>query len=89
MSRLSDFIRRWQAKPKVRPWALAGPVIVLLICLPLLRPMRHPTEVSDDETARLETIRALVERHTFALQPDQLAIPVSRTVASHGKIYSD
>ena len=51
--------------------------------------MRHPTEVGDDESARLETIGALVERHTFALQPDKLAIPASRTIVSHGKVYSD
>ena len=63
MSRLSQFIRRWQERPKVRPWALAGPVIILLICLPLLRPLRHPAQISDDEQARLATIRALVERH--------------------------
>jgi len=51
----------------VRPWALAAPVVVLLICLPLLRPLRQPdpTYISDDEAARLATIESIVERHTL------------------------
>ncbi len=29
-------------KPYVRPWALATPILVLVVCLPLLRPLRQP-----------------------------------------------
>src|SRR2546428_299657 len=47
--------RRYLTKPHVRPWALSAPILVLLVCLPLLRPLRHPDprDVSDDELARL------------------------------------
>jgi hypothetical protein len=47
----------------VRPWALAAPLLVIAVSLPLLRPLRHPesTEISEDEAARLATICALVE----------------------------
>jgi hypothetical protein len=49
---------------------LSAPIIVLLICLPLLRPLRHPDPrlVSDDEQARLATIQAVVEQHTLEIQ---------------------
>jgi hypothetical protein len=89
MSRLSDYIRRWQARPKVRPWALAGPVVVLLICLPLLRPLRHPTELTRDEAARFQTVRALVEHHTLALPPDNVSIAPIHTIVVNQKAYSD
>ena len=54
----------------VRPWALAAPIAVLLICVPLLRPLRSPgrTEMSDDEMARVATIQAQVEHHTLAIE---------------------
>jgi uncharacterized membrane protein len=89
MSRLGQYIQRWQEKPKVRPWALAGPVIILLICLPLLRPLRHPALISDDEQARLASIRALAERHTLAISPVENAIPLADTVSADHKFYSD
>src|SRR4051812_20155504 len=61
--------RRYITKPHVRPWALAAPILVLLICLPLLRPLRHadPREISNDELARLATIQSLVEHRTLAI----------------------
>src|SRR5262245_60840005 len=90
MSRIGDYIRRWQEKPKVRPWALSGPVIILFICLPLLRPLRHPAELSPDESARLATIRALVEHRTLALTPEAFPVPRTQTVfAPDGRTYSD
>src|SRR5688500_4595599 len=52
----------------VRPLALAGPIAVLLVALPLLRPLRHPSEVSNDEMLRLATIRALVQHGTLAVR---------------------
>jgi hypothetical protein len=49
----------------VRPLALAGPIAVLLVALPLLRPLRHPSAVSHDEMLRLATVRALVQHGTL------------------------
>lgn len=31
-------------RPLVRPWALGGPILLLLLCLPMLQPLRHPTD---------------------------------------------
>ncbi|HSU65953.1 MAG TPA: hypothetical protein VLJ39_03725 [Tepidisphaeraceae bacterium] len=49
---------------------MSAPVVVLLICLPLMRPLRHPDPlmISDDELARLATIQAVVEHHTLEIQ---------------------
>jgi len=54
----------------VRPWALSAPILVLLISLPLLRPLRvpDPRMVSDGEQARLATIQAIVESHSLAIE---------------------
>ena len=66
-----DFIRRWnrsqQAEPYVRPWGLATPVLVLVTCLPLLRPLLHPTGISDNERERLATIQAIVEHRSLVI----------------------
>ena len=72
--------RRYLTKPHVRPWALLAPVLVLLICLPLLRPLRHPDprEISNDELARLATIESLVERRTLAIN-DASFLPTEGT----------
>ena len=53
----------------VRPWALAAPVLVLLVALPLLRPLRYPSpfQMSDDEKARLATVQAIVEHGTLSI----------------------
>jgi hypothetical protein len=58
---LRDFFLRLGNRQYVRPWALAAPVVVLMIALPLLRPLRHPTEVSAQEAARLAAVQSLVE----------------------------
>jgi hypothetical protein len=58
---------RLAQRPVVRPWALLGPIVVLVIALPLLRPLRHPSDVSNHEQLRLATVRALVEQRTLAL----------------------
>lgn len=59
--------------PLVRPWALAVPVLVVMICLPLLRPLRSPDprDISDDETLRLATMVALVETGSPAIVPPE------------------
>lgn len=53
----------------VRPFGLIGPILVLLIALPLLRPLRHPSEAqtSEQEALRLATVRALVEHGSLVL----------------------
>jgi hypothetical protein len=51
----------------VRPWALSAPILVLLVALPLLRPLRYPLprQISDEEQARLATVQAIVEHGTL------------------------
>jgi hypothetical protein len=82
------------SKPLVRPWALAAPILVILVALPLLRPLRHPdaNEVSDDEAARLATVAAIVDHHTLALEnlnlgPD-VPLPGTGLIRSHDHVYS-
>ena len=67
------FLRRDRPRGMVRPWALSAPVLVLLVALPLLRPIRHadPREISDDEQALLATTQALVEHDTPAIDQTQ------------------
>lgn len=62
-------LRQQLTRPHVRPWALAAPILVLLICLPLLHPLRHPDPrgISDDELTRLATVQSLVEKRTLAI----------------------
>ncbi len=69
MRPLLVYLRAYSQRKHVRPWALLPPIIVLLICLPLLRPLRHPlpADMSNDETSRWATVMALVERQTFAI----------------------
>src|SRR5687767_11328837 len=67
MSRFGQYLREYRHRRHVRPWALSAPILVLLICLPLLRPLRHPGLISDDELSRLATIQAIVEHDTLAI----------------------
>ncbi|MGB7158513.1 MAG: hypothetical protein WBD40_10640 [Tepidisphaeraceae bacterium] len=91
MDLINDF-RRYLTKPHVRPWALSSPVLVLIICLPLLRPLRHPDPggVSTDEIVRLATVQAIVEHHTLALD-DTLKRSPGQTISGYhdGRRYSD
>jgi hypothetical protein len=84
------WLRRYQDRPHVRPWALSVPVVVLLIALPLLRPLRHPDpdSVSDDERARLATVQALVERRTLAID-DTAFLDTAAKVQRNGHWYSN
>src|SRR5438270_12518958 len=88
MQRIRQYLERWIERPKVRPWALAGPILVLLITLPLLRPIRHPGEIGEDETARLATVRALVETHSLALDERRDLLP-RHVLRINDQIYSD
>jgi hypothetical protein len=75
----------------VRPWALFAPICVLLICLPLLRPLRHPDPrmISDDEQCRLATIQAIVEHHTLAIEQTDFNTTHCVVVRPDGHWYSD
>lgn len=67
---LRPLITRFLSGRPVRPWALSAPIVVLLVCLPMLRPLRQPDPrlISDDEQARLGTVQALVEQKTLAIE---------------------
>lgn len=54
---LAIFFRR-----KFRPWALLTPILVLMVSLPLLRPLRAPGQASDGERLLLDTIRAVSQK---------------------------
>jgi hypothetical protein len=75
----------------VRPWGLSAPIVVLLICLPLMRPLRHPDPslVSDDEQARLATIQAIVEHRSLAIENTQFHTTRNLIVTPDGHSYSD
>jgi hypothetical protein len=64
---IRDWLTRFGKRQMVRPWALSAPVAVLLIALPLLRPLRSPGEASENELSRLATVQALVEYKTLAI----------------------
>ncbi|MCS7033423.1 MAG: hypothetical protein NZ561_05440, partial [Phycisphaerae bacterium] len=44
-------------RPMLRPWAVAGPILILFICLPMLRPLRHWGEVSPEESSILAMVQ--------------------------------
>jgi hypothetical protein len=91
MNRLVALLRRYRDSRKhVRPWAMAVPVLVLLFCLPLLRPLRHPDprDISNEEMARLATVQAMVEHHTLALDLGTFA-PTDHLIEANGRHYSD
>lgn len=64
---LGHWFRGRPERPWVRPWGLAAPILVLVFCLPLLRPLRQPTQISENESGRLATIQAIVEHKTTAI----------------------
>jgi hypothetical protein len=74
----------------VRPWALLGPVVVLVMTLPLLRPLRHPDPrmISDEELARLATVQAIVEHKTLAID-DTDFVSTHLKVRRQDHFYSD
>ena len=73
---------KWTPQKRVRPWALAGPILILLFCLPLLRPLRHPDprDISDNESARLATVQAIVERRSLVIDDSQFHVPRSNLI---------
>lgn len=89
MSRFFKGLWRFANRTHVRPWGLATPILVLLVALPLLRPLRHPDpmRVSDDEMLRLATIQSLVEQGNLII--DHTAPPdVHGAILINGHRYS-
>lgn len=68
-----QFFRSLRARQYVRPWALAAPIVVLIIALPLLRPLRRPMELSMQEATRLAAVQSLVEHHQFMITAANLS----------------
>jgi energy-converting hydrogenase Eha subunit C len=62
-----EYLRRLRSRQVVRPWALCAPVVVLLIALPMLRPLRAPGDASENELSRLAAIQSLVEHDSQAI----------------------
>jgi hypothetical protein len=62
---LLNYFRTLPRRQVVRPWALAVPILVLLVALPLLRPLRSPEpyNISSNELSRLAAIQAMGEEH--------------------------
>lgn len=75
----------------VRMWALSAPLVVLLIALPLMRPLRHPDprSTSDEEQARLATVQAIVENHTLAIEGTAFRTTRDLVVKPDGHWYSN
>src|SRR5881275_3023427 len=71
-------------RPHVRPWALSGPIIVLLLALPLLRPLRHPLDVSHQEASKLAAVQARVEHRVsqWTVGDQQPIVPETMPVMS-------
>jgi MFS family permease len=87
-----DFLRRWYrnraAEPWVRPWGLAAPVLVLVVCLPMLRPLRYPyatdARQNENEIARLATVQSIVEHNTIAVDAATYQNIASRVAQTPG-----
>src|SRR2546421_3909213 len=88
---IKEWWRSGERPPMVRPWGLAAPILVLVVCLPLLRPLRHPTTISDNERSRLATIEAIVEKRTLAVDGPlyfQPKSPITSPLAGPERHYS-
>ena len=90
MRLLLNYLRSYRHKKLVRPWALSAPVLVLVIALPMLRPLRHPDPqlISDDEQARLATVQAIVERGSLDIDDTDFTTH-RKQIEYHGKSYSN
>ncbi|MGH7179954.1 MAG: hypothetical protein ACREJC_21435, partial [Tepidisphaeraceae bacterium] len=71
----------------VRPWAMLAPVAVLVLCVPMLRPLRHPDSIAHDEALRLATLASLARGDGLALDASRLT-DHSGTVLVNGELYS-
>lgn len=88
-SKLFSRVARHRRRNVVRPWALLAPILVLVIALPLLRPLRYPAgwQVSDEEAARLATVQAVVEHGTLSIDGTDFTT-TARKIEVNGHWYS-
>ncbi len=84
------YLRSYFARKHVRPWAVSAPIAVLLICLPILSPLRRPLpwQMSGGEASRWATVQALVEQQTFAIEGTLFAAAADHDVVA-GHSYSN
>src|SRR5688572_32856638 len=83
-----DTLRLWYRSREdgrvVRPWGLVAPVLVLVVCLPLLRPLIQPTSLSSNEAARLATDEAIVEQGTLSINDTSFDLPPDQVTYGEG-----
>src|SRR5438132_12209112 len=94
-----NYFRTLPKRQVVRPWALAVPILVLLVALPLLRPLRspEPESISTNELSRLATIQSLGDDHTqeinrspyYAILRTKNPYHAPETAQLGGRVYSD
>lgn len=60
-------------RPLVRPWALAGPILILLIAAPLLGPLWAPGQSAPAEHVSFEAVRSALVRGSLELDPKRLS----------------
>ncbi len=81
-------------KVKFRPWALLTPLLVLLVAIPLLRPLRLPGGATSSERLLLDTVESLSTRGGMALDPTTwrgrpgTTQHKGRTIADRPPVYS-
>jgi 4-amino-4-deoxy-L-arabinose transferase-like glycosyltransferase len=74
-------------EPKLRPWALLTPLLVLLIALPLLRPLVAPMDVSLQERQILATVQSILNGDGLRLDPATWR-GVEGTYSSGAEVYA-
>lgn len=88
---MARWLRRWIAKaagePLVRPWGMLVPLLILLICLPMLVPLRRPAEEGPEEALRLASIEAIVRDGALAL-PEGHPFPPEQVRVVDGRAYA-
>ena len=80
-----NYLRTLPQRQFVRPLALLVPALVLLVALPLLRPLRKPElyNMSPNELSRLATVQAFAEHHSQEIEGTQF---YSTLVQLHGSL---
>jgi hypothetical protein len=80
-------------EPKIRPWAILTPVLVLIVVLPLLQPLISPQTASHSERLMIDTARAIAEGKGLTLDSSWTGKPGTidvngRTVSSAPPAYA-
>ena len=75
MATLFAKLRFWATQNQWRPWAMLTPALVLIICLPLLRPLFWPGQPSQSEALLMASVRSVVQGDALALDPNWAGAP--------------